>query len=318
MKNVRIKLTLPLVAIFLTVACLVFFMHRQDEPEVVETIDNPIRPKKIRPMRKTPVQTEQMKKMNEKSVGAIEAASPASSRCVNTTYNESTGIRRKEYDEDCDGIADKCVLEELNEYEEPIRIESYIGCGNFPTFCSDLKYNEYGEGIASYFDENCNGVIDICITAKRNDHGDVVESVYDYKCDGNMDDKNDLLSCFSYSYDEEGMIVGQVIGKCGQEPENCVEYDYDFHAGVQRETWDYQCDGAADFCWVKIYRDDHEDRGDLTDSDDFTDKGCDGIWSWCSVHGDGGVIHKFKGHEACAQQYEELVKKNMGSDNTDG
>ena len=290
--------------------CLVvfYFLLHRPEPDIERAVDHLARPKLTRSVRKNAVRSEKAKMMIEKTDIDVGDTGMTSSRCVKDTLDEATGILRQEVDENCDGVIDVCRVKELNAYGEPIHIELYRDCGKVPTSCYEIEYNEYGEEITYHIDNDCDGNLDECITNKRNDHGDIIEVIKDKKCDGKFEE-GDGHGCFSYSYDKEGMIMAGHAGNCGEKPQNCTECEYDLDAGIRREKWDIKCDGTIDFCWVKIYRDDFDEP------DSFISMGCDGIWKSCSIHDDDGgsiKINKFKGHEVCANKYEELMKRNLG------
>ena len=257
-------------------------------------------------MRKNKPRSEKAKKMIEKADIGADNTNIKSYRCVKTTtLDEEAGILRKEIDNDCDGVVDRCRIEELNAYGEQVRYENYMDCGMVPTDCIKVSRNEYGEETAYYIDSDCDDHLDKCHTYKRNDHGDIIEVIMDKGCDGVLE-KGEEHGCFSYAYDEDGLIISAHSGNCGEKPEICYDFEYDLEAGNRREKWDLKCDGAVDFCWVKFPRDDPEKW------DWFIDDGCDGIWKSCTIYGDdGAVIHSFKGHETCAKKHEELVKRNL-------
>lgn len=239
-----------------------------------------------------------------------------SSGCVkNNTFDPATGIQRQEIDEDCDGIVDRCVMRELNDYGGEVRYEYHEDCAKAPTTCAEIERNEYGEAIAIYVDEACNGRPDTCISLKRNDYGDLIGESVDKGCDGVLEE-GEYNRCSTYAYDEDGRITYEQEGACGGEPENCANYEYDFAVGIRHEKWDFKCDGTADFCWVKIYRNDPwvgNYYDDPDDPDTFADKGCDGVWQACSIRDDNEEsTRRFKDHEVCEKKYEDLVKRNRG------
>jgi hypothetical protein len=302
------KWKLLLAGLFSVLVCLVvyYFAHYRVTPEIVGPVDRPFKPRLTRPTRKNAVRSDRAKKMTAKT---DSATGMKSYRCMKKDLDQETGILRQEIDKDCDGVVDQCVVLKLNEYGEEVHRESYENCGKVPTRCSDIEWNEYGEAVASYTDEDCDGRPDICTTAKFNDHGNYIESAMDNGCDGKLDGKGDVHTCSSYSYDQDGMITSRTQGTCGKHPNGCTEYEYDLRAGIRREKWDTKCDGTVDFCWVWFYRDDPYDYHE------FIDIGCDGTWKYCNIYGDDGLVrNKYKGHEACAKKYEDLVKRNLGEE----
>ncbi len=257
--------------------------------------------------------------MIEKSdSGANAAGRESSSRCVKKeSFDETTGILWQELDDNCDGVVDRCRVQQLNDYGEPVRTETFKDCGEAPTNCYENEYNEYGEVTAYNFDSDCDGSIDKCLTFKRNNYGHEIEIIYDKGCDGVLE-KGEWHFCSTFDYDEDGLMIKQREGNCGEEPELCGDFEYNLAAGMKREKWDDECDGTVEYCWVKFSSDSPDEPDSMIDAhpnepDSFTDKGCDGIWENCNILGDDGVIvHHFKGNEVCAKKYEELVKKNLG------
>jgi hypothetical protein len=300
---------LPLAALLLILVCFVVYYGFQlrSAPDSAKATDPLVKPKNSRPVRKNMARSEQAKKMVEKT-GVGDAATGMSYGCLKESpYDEATGILRTEIDFDCDGIPEKCKVEELNAYGEPIRTENYKDCGEVPTHCYENEYNEYGEKIAYVYDRDCDGSIDKCGTFKRNDHGDIIERINDKGCDGVLEE-GELHRCFTYVYDEDNLVISQHGGNCGEEPNSCSDYEYDFATGMKRLKWDLKCDGTVEGCMEIFYHDDPDKSDRFID-----DEGCDGIWEGCVFLGDDGVKSiGFGGHEVCAKKYEELVKKNRG------
>ncbi len=301
---------LPLAALILVLVGLVvlFFSRHRPEPDIGKPIARAARPKLTRPVRPNAPRSERAKKINAKTDTGARAAGGRSHSCLKReTYDEAARTLRREFDKNCDGTDLYCTVDELNDYGEPIRKTSYQRCGNTPSYCTTLEHDEYGEAIASHIDQDCDGRHVECSTGKYNDHGDIVESIIDKGCKGNSDGEGDQDYCFSYSYDEDGMIVSSAQGKCGEEPTLCTSYEYDLAAGVRRETWDSDCDGTPNFVWVKIFHEGAEED----DYDQFVDKGCTGNWYWCIIIGEDNFSwQRFEGNEACAKKYGELVKRN--------
>ena len=311
MRQVLQRWKLPLAVLFLMLVGLAvfYFSHHRVEPNIGRAIDRPAKPKLSRPIRENAVRSRHAKKINKKTDRVVRDTEVESFRCVKkSTFDEAAHILRQEVDDNCDGIVDRCEIRELNAYGELVHYEDYRGCGKVPSHCIEYNLNEYGEEFADYLDEDCDGHLDKCHYLKRNDHGDIIEEITDKGCDGVLGE-DEYHRCSTFVYDEDGMIINEYEGKCGEDPENCADFEYDLAAGIRREKWDVKCDGTVDFCWVKIYR----DGRDEDDYDQFIDKGCNGTWYWCTVQGDNGDgVLKITGHEACAQKYEELVKRKLG------
>lgn len=297
---------LPAALIIVPVCFAVFYyFHHRSIPDIIRAIDHPVGPKFTRPTRKNAVRSEKAKQMNKKTdIGDAAAVKPYG--CLKTSsFDEATGILRRELDFDCDGIADDCVNEELNEYGEPLRIEHYKDCGKAPGRCNEIEYNEYGEMTAYNYDKDCDGIVDVCGTLKRNDHGDIIEWSNDKGCDGVLEE-GELHLCNSFIYDEDGLIVHEREGDCGAEPFACIDYEYDLVTGVRHAKGDNNCDGTVDVCQVQFYREGY------SNPDSFIENNCDGTWKSCNILGEvDNVVQTIKGHEACAKKYDELVNKNL-------
>jgi len=213
----------------------------------------------------------------------------------------------------CDGSAEYCINCELNEYGEEVRLTIFQDCGDEPTGCVELERNEYGEVIAASVDDGCDGHPSHCVNYTRNDYGDVVEDHIDRNCN-NVVDEGEENTCMAYEYDEDGRIIRQRIGVCGREPTRCADHEYDFAAGIRRETWDSNCDGTVDFCRVKVFPGAPWTGAYLDEPGDvntFTDKDCKGVWYSCKVYSeDGEKLHQYTSHDVCAQKYEEAVQRN--------
>ena len=307
----------PLVGLFLILICFFIyflFFHRID-PEITSSVHHPFQAKKLRPVRKNAVRSKRWKKKIAKNDHGIGAVRMTSSRCVKEDLDENTGILQQEVDSNCDGVVDRCRTVKLNAFGEPVHIEYYKDCGEKPNRCMDIDYNEYGEEIAYDYDSDCDGNSDDCLTFNRNDHGDEIETIYDKGCDGVLG-KGEWHFCYTYDYNEDGLIISADTGNCGEEPDLCAEYEYDLTAGMKREKWDHDCDNTPDICWVKFSRDDSVVPESIVvaapdEPDSFLDEGCDGVWKHCFILGEDGVkVHKFTGHEVCAKKYEELLKRN--------
>ncbi len=302
------KWKLPLTVLFLILVCFAIFLfaHHRVEPNIGKVLDHPVRKKLTRRVRPNAPRSERAKKLNKRTDTGV-AAEMGSFRCTKNTFLDEAGrILRREIDENCDGAVDFCVVQELNAYGEEVRRTRYRGCGNVPSNCIEITRNEYGEEIAYYTDENCDGHIDECHYLKRNDHGDVIEEIGDKGCDGVLAE-DEWHRCSSFFYNEDGLKSREYEGKCGEEPENCLYYEYDLALGIERVKEDAKCDGTVDHCWTQIYRDDPDNP------DRFMDKGCVGIWYSCTIWRDNGYSYqKFTSNEVCARKYEELVRRNRG------
>jgi len=300
----RWKLPLAVLLIVLIGLAVFYFANHRFKPELVKAVDPSIIPKKKRPLRPAARRSPQAKKMAEKT-GAGDATAMKPHGCVkNIAFDEATGILRSEMDYDCDGTVDNCLVEVLNEYGEPIRTENYKNCGDAPSDCFETEYNEYGEGITISMDLDCDGRPEACTTIKRNDHGDVIERIIDNGCDGVLE-KSMMNECKSYTYDANHLIVHEISDNCADEMRVCTDFTYDLDAGVRFETCDFDCDGTVDVCMAQVYVDGYPEP--FT----FTERNCDGTWAHCTVYEENSAMTRtLLGHDACAKQYEQLVKRN--------
>ncbi len=318
---------LLLAAFVLILACIIFcyLSQRSPEPEVAQVVGHTTKPKPppklTRPVRENTPRSRQTKKTVEaapKTDTAFKNNMSPYGCLLKNEYDEQAGIVQQVIDKNCDGVADYCRAEELNEYGETVRKEDDGDCDGEPDRCYDMRYNKYGEEIAQDFDDKCDGSIDSCLSIKRNEYGDEIEEIFDVGCDGKLDDvevtenedgKGVLIGgdehlCYSYEYDENGMITNKQQGNCGEEPYICRSYAYDPAAETRREKLDMDCDGTIEACRVKWMP-----GGNFTPHY-FTENNCDGTWKNCMIWGEVNWVGRtFMGHDICAQKYEEIKKK---------
>ncbi|HPQ70255.1 MAG TPA: hypothetical protein PKW95_14095 [bacterium] len=299
----RKYLTIALLLILGGVLACIFF-HDRDEPTNDAAIDSPIEPKLKRPVRKNAARSVSAKKLAAQIDDAKSKTRKPYGCLMENNFDERSRILRQKVDFDCDGNADQCLVKTLNDYGEPVRIENHKKCGPEPDICTEIEYNEFGEEMAYFFDNDCDGNVDMCLTFKRNDHGDEVEDFMDKNCDGTRDE-DDWHLCFSYEYDEDGLIVTQYDSDCGEEPKDCLDYEYDFAAGTQRQKLDINCDGTVDICKVLVFREGHNDP------EIFVEKDCGGTWEYCTLHGEvDWVVSSIRDPKFCAQKYDEFLNAN--------
>lgn len=276
-------------------------------PDLVRAIDRPARPKIMHLERKKRIRSEKAIKFDRRTEKSIEELEAQKYGCEKKIFlNKDQTVFRLERDNDCDGIADSCRVDELNAYGEVVRTEIYEECDGSPKYCSESIYNEYGEEVEMIIDNDCDDSIDGCITTKRNEYGDIVEEFSDDKCD-NIMGKDDWRHCWELDYDDNGLIIDSQMSDCVDKPMYCTKYEYNFKTGVRRDRWDTDCDGSVDYCFESIFRE------GFTNADKFRfpNEDCTGPWESCNIYGQAQYSMKTFYHpDFCAKKYEEFVRLN--------
>ena len=155
----------------------------------------------------------------------------------------------------------------------PIRHETFVGCGTQPQHCLVWSY-ENGRVTSQGQDDDCDGVADdACHTWTYDTLGNMTSDRQDTDCDGISDGY-----CTSWTYDTGGALLEETYDPlCSGEPDRCFVRTCDEDGNVTTiRDFDGACDQQGS-CRAWAYSFEAENPTAL-----YYDKNCDGAFDRCT------------------------------------